>query len=358
MKTLHRLILQDAASMSELQDGAAQLAVTSPPYPMIAMWDAHFSDASPEVAAALDREDGPAAFAAMHAVLDPVWRETVRALAPGGIACVNIGDAVRTIGGRFSLYPNHARILSRFMELGMSPLPAILWRKQTNAPNKFMGSGMLSPGAYVTLEHEFILIFRKGEKREFPGQEAESRRESAYFWEERNTWFSDVWTDLKGRTQGTQGRAARKRSAAFPFELAYRLIAMFSIAGDTVIDPFCGTGTTLSAAMALGRNSVGFEVDASIAAEFREFALGTPAVAEDRLCKRLEDHLAFVADRIEKTGKPLKHFNEPCGFPVVTRQETALRLHRPTRVTETGPLCFEAEHEASVPPPSQQGLFP
>ncbi|MFW6335242.1 MAG: DNA methyltransferase, partial [Desulfosalsimonas sp.] len=111
--------------------------------------------------------------------------------------CVNIGDAVRKLGDSFSLYPNHSEIIRAFLSRGLTPLPAIIWRKQTNAPNKFMGSGMLPAGAYVTLEHEYVLIFRKGAKRQFatPAQKL-NRKKSAIFWEERNQWYSDVWFDL------------------------------------------------------------------------------------------------------------------------------------------------------------------
>src|SRR4029079_11532235 len=116
--------------------------------------------------------------------------------------CIDVGDATRTVGGRFRCYPNAARITSTVMRLAFDPLPAIVWRKPTNAPNKFMGSGMLPPGAYVTYEHEHVLIFRKGSKRAFASAaEKAARHRSAYFWEERNVWFSDVWTDLVGARQ-------------------------------------------------------------------------------------------------------------------------------------------------------------
>ena len=183
-------------------------------------------------------------------------------LKEGGIACINIGDATRTINNDFALYPNHARILSHMLKIGFSALPAIIWRKQTNAPNKFMGSGMFPPGAYVTLEHEYILILRKGSKMSFKTEaEKIKRRESAFFWEERNSWFSDVWMDLKGTSQKLNDKRIRFRSAAFPFELPYRLINMFSVKGGIVLDPFLGTGTTMLAAMSSARNSVGFELD-------------------------------------------------------------------------------------------------
>jgi DNA modification methylase len=199
VKTTHKIIFGNAADMHEIQNKSVDLVVTSPPYPMIAMWDEIFSKQNPAIGDALKKEDGKTAFELMHQELDKVWNEVYRVLKAGGFACINIGDATRTIGGEFKLYPNHARILSRCLELGFSPLPEILWRKQINAPNKFMGSGMWPAGAYVTLEHEFILILRKGGKRQFNTLEEKlCRRESSYFYEERNTWFSDVWQDLQG----------------------------------------------------------------------------------------------------------------------------------------------------------------
>jgi DNA modification methylase len=200
--TRHQFFLEDARTMSAVEDQSVHLVITSPPYPMIEMWGDHFSASNVAIGEALSRLDADQAFELMHQELDVIWRELHRVLAPGGIACINIGDATRTIQGCFRLYANHARIIQMFQSIGFSQLPTILWRKTTNAPNKFMGSGMFPPGAYVTLEHEYILIFRKGAKREFPTDAQKSvRRESAYFWEERNQWFSDVWTGLPGTMQ-------------------------------------------------------------------------------------------------------------------------------------------------------------
>ena len=295
----------------------------------------------PALRKALERGDGWAAFERMHRVLDPVWEEVHRVLMPGGIACINIGDAVRSVRGSFALYPNHARVLNRLVAIGFSPLPAILWRKPTNSPTKFMGSGMLPPGAYVTLEHEYILIVRKGGKREFTNAaEKRLRRESALFWEERNAWFSDVWMELRGARQALGDKAARQRSGAFPFELAYRLISMFSVKGDTVLDPFLGTGTTLMAAAAAGRNGIGFEIEP----EFKPAVFaGTPVLAQtanDRIRRRIADHLDFL-EQCRRTGRALKHVNRPYGFPVVTRQESDLLLNPVTSVARREPDGFE-----------------
>ena len=120
--------------------------------------------------------NGRVAFALMHELLDAVWLECNRVVKPGGIACVNIGDATRTLDGDFQLYSNHSRILSSFLGQGFAALPDILWRKQTNAPNKFMGSGMLPVGAYVTYEHEYILVLRKGRRRTFTTAAEKAKR--------------------------------------------------------------------------------------------------------------------------------------------------------------------------------------
>ena len=156
---------------------------------------------------------------------------------------MKVTDATRTLDGEFKLYPNHSRIIQHFINNGFSNMPNIIWRKQTNAPNKFMGSGMLPAGAYVTLEHEWVLIFRKGLKRSFKSEnEKLKRKQSSFFWEERNIWFSDMW-DLKGTRQNIAHKNSRERSAAYPFEIPFRLINMFSLKGDTILDPFLGTGT-------------------------------------------------------------------------------------------------------------------
>ena len=295
MRTRHEIIFRNSADMQELPSESADLVITSPPYPMIEMWDKVFSDQNIKIDDALKSNQGPLAFELMHQRLDPVWNEVYRVLKQGGIACINIGDATRTLGGHFALYTNHSRIHAYMQQLGFSALPAILWRKPTNAPTKFMGSGMMPPGAYVTLEHEYVLILRKGNKREFKTEsDKQLRRESAYFWEERNLWFSDVWMDLKGTSQNLIDDSLRERSAAFPFELPYRIISMFSVKGDTVLDPFLGIGTSMYASIAAGRNSIGYEIDANFAAVISSHIQGIVDFSNCRIRKRLEAHVAFV----------------------------------------------------------------
>lgn len=242
-------------------------------------------------------------------------------------------------------------MLFRSLAIGFNPLPAVVWRKQTNAPNKFMGSGMLPARAYVTLEHEFVLVARKGDKRGFSSAGGKQRRhESAYFWEERNQWFSDVWFDLKGSRQKLS-KSERHRSGAFPVELAYRLICMYALHGDTVLDPFLGTGSTMIAAMAGGRHSIGVEIDGSLGPAIQAGIDEMIPWADERIHQRLEAHRAFVAER-EKTHGLLRHRNVHYGFPVVTGQERRLRLHRPVAVRRLAQDVFGVDYVAENPQPT------
>ena len=341
METEHVVGVADARDLSQIADESIDLVLTSPPYPMIGMWDESFAELDPALSAGdLSPEER---FRRMHGILDGVWRECYRVLRPGRMACINIGDATRTVGENFRLYTNQARITAGCEALGFQSLPPILWWKPTNAPNKFMGSGMLPGGAYVTQEHEYILLLRKGDKARFTGAEARRRRRSAYFWEERNSWFSDIW-DLRGIRQKLPARKTRERSGAFPFELAFRLIAMFSLYEDTVLDPFLGTGTTAAAALAAGRNSVGVERDPALFPTIRETLLavggaaggsgngGASEEARERQAERLRSHRAFVAAR-EAEGRELQYRNGPHDLPVMTRQERELEIHGPAEVS-------------------------
>jgi len=344
MQTEQQVLFGDSAAMPGIPSRSVHLAVTSPPYPIIEMWDAVFCSRA-EAKMALRQGKGMQAFECMHRELDRVWQELHRVLVPGGIACINIGDATRTLDGEFAIYPNHSRILSAMLALGFTNLPNIIWRKQTNAPNKFMGSGMMPPGAYVTLEHEYILVFRKGGKRLFNAPEDKTnRRQSAFFWEERNQWFSDVWMDLKGTRQNTGDKKLRRRSGAYPFELAYRLISMFSVMGDTVLDPFLGTGTTLWAAAVAGRNGTGCELDEAFAAMISESCRQAVPQGRQRIAERLDAHLQFVRER-QENGKPIKYTNQVYGFPVITRQETELMLPLPVSVEESAENRWQVKYD-------------
>lgn len=139
----HRLIAADSRKLKTIEDESVQLVVTSPPYPMIEMWDQSFGEMDPSIRADLEDGSGMSAFEKMHAILVDVWRECDRVLEKNGFVCINIGDATRTLNGQFQLYSNHTAVVNCFLSMGYSVLPDILWRKPSNAPNKFMGSAVL-----------------------------------------------------------------------------------------------------------------------------------------------------------------------------------------------------------------------
>ncbi len=343
METQHRVVNGDSRDLDQINDDSVELVVTSPPYPMIEMWDELFTNLNPEVGDALDAGDGQTAFERMHEELNRVWDEVNRVLVDGGIACINIGDATRKVDGSFRVYQNHSRIIDAFGDRGFEPLPELLWRKPVNSAAKFMGSGMLPPNAYVTLEHEYILIFRNGEKqRKFePG--SERRYNSSYFWEERNQWFSDVWMDIKGELQSLGQDELRSRSAAYPFEIPYRLINMYSVYGDTVLDPFWGTGTTSLAAMTAGRNSVGYELEREFTKVFQDRVGDAPNFSRNVIRRRLDDHRDFVEEKHE-AGDDFKYDAENYDFPVTTKQEKPMLFYSVKSVEKTAD-GYRAIHE-------------
>jgi modification methylase len=244
------LLHGDARRLESVLEASVELVVTSPPYPMIPQWDAQF------------RELGAPEYAAMLALLQEAWRACYRVLVPGGLLAIVIGDALRRGDDGFRLYPNHAATLLDAERIGFRPLPYVLWKKPTNRPNAYLGSGFLPPNAYVTLDCEYVLLLRKGGLRRFPPHDPR-RSASRFSRAERDLWFSQVWADLRGARQ----RGPAGRTGAFPAALAERLVRMFSVVGDTVLDPFAGTGTTVWAAAELGRPAIGVELDPRTYAE-------------------------------------------------------------------------------------------
>ena len=272
MQTEHRIVIGNSQRMPELADSSVDLMVTSPPYPMIKMWDTLFAKIDPKIAQSWQElkehsreETATKLYELMHENLARVWREAHRVLVEGGMACINIGDATRTVNSRFRLFANHSKIIEHCERIGFTTLPYLLWKKPTTKPRykgkgAFLGSGFLPPNAYVTLDCEFILIFRKGKLRKFAPHEPR-RYDSAFQKKDRDEWFSQIWT-VAG-TRQTENQMAR-RTAAFPEEIASRLIRMFSLKGDTVLDPFLGSGTTTITAMKNERNSIGYETDSHL----------------------------------------------------------------------------------------------
>jgi len=334
VQTDHRVFVGDSRSLSAVPTSSVELVITSPPYPMVELWDDLFTELSPSVGDALSAGNGQVACEQMHAELDRVWDEVSRILVDGGIACINIGDATRSIDNSFQLFANHARIIQAFKSRDFTVLPDILWRKPTNRGTKFMGSGMVPPNAYVSHEHEYILIFRNGRVTRSFEPNASDRYQAAYFWEERNRWFSDIWTDIRGATQVGDDADARERTGAYPFEIPYRLIHMYSIYGDTVVDPFWGTGTTTLAAMVSGRNSIGSELRESYVDRFSDRIESVVELSETVARDRLVAHKEFVAQQRAESETPA-YEAENYETQVVTKQERGMQLYTISDVAET-----------------------
>ena len=347
METVHKIFFKNSSRMKEVESDSIDLIVTSPPYPMIEMWDSSFSKLNEQIHVALQEGAGLKAFNLMHAELEKIWREVIRVVKPGGIVCINIGDATRNIKDIFQLFPNHVKVTTFFQNNEFIVLPSILWRKPTNSPNKFLGSGMLPTNAYVSLEHEHILIFRKGAEKRILPKAFEHRYHSAYFWEERNKWFSDTWLDLTGTSQKITNRGGkneiRERSAAFPLKLPYRLINMFSIYGDTILDPFWGTGTTTIASMVSGRNSVGYEINPEFLEIFKSELKSLRFTAQSINTKRIKDHIEFIK-KYTKKGKDPKYLSNFYNFSVITKQEIEFLLYSIDKIRENNNNSYTILH--------------
>ena len=323
MSTFHKIINANSQNLSEIKTNSVDLVVTSPPYPMIQMWDEQFISMNKDIGIELEADNGRKAFGLMNKELEKVYKELIRVTKKNRFIVINMGDATRTIGGDFQLYSTHSKIIEYFTSKGLHLLPTIFWKKPTNTPNKFMGSGTLPAGAYVTLENEHILIFRNGSKRNFDSPEEKlNRQKSSYFWEERNVWFSDTWRIL-GAKQATANKEIRKRSAAYPIEIAYRLIQMFSVKGDTVLDPFGGLGTTSVSALSSERNSIVVEIEKSFIPTITSTIMDSKNIMNNFIEKRLSNHVDFISN----WKNTPKHTNAMHGFGVVTSPESKIELN-------------------------------
>lgn len=294
MLTNHKIIIGNSNQMYEVADLSIDLVITSPPYPMIKMWDAQFFSLNPQIKKLWDtllftrkEQTLQKIYRLMHDLLNRTWREVFRVIKEGGILCINIGDATRKINGSFRLFSNHSKIIEYCEKIGFTTLPYILWKKPTSKPqyrgkNVFLGSGFLPPNAYITIDCEFILLFRKGKLRKFPPHD-KLRYDSVFTKDQRNQWFSQIWT-IKGAKQKTS--KLNRKIASFPDEIVNRLIRMFSIKNDIILDPFLGSGTTTKIAIKNKRNSIGYEIDEKIIPIIKEQFLEKEKLYKLQILKR------------------------------------------------------------------------
>ena len=246
-RTVHRLIKGDARELPFIPDETVHLVVTSPPY-----WNLKRYNEHPEQLGHIQE------YEAFLSELKKVWEHIFRVLVPGGrLVCV-VGDVCvsRREYGRHLVFPLHSDICVMCRRIGFDNLNPIIWHKISNASyevsngSKFLGKPY-EPNAIIKNDIEFILMQRKpgGYRKPTEGQRQTSKIEKQEF----DKWFQQIWT--------IPGASTRKHPAPFPLELATRLVRMFSFTGDTVLDPFCGTGTTMVASLQNQRNSIGVEID-------------------------------------------------------------------------------------------------
>lgn len=248
--TRHLIYIADARQMPELSDASVQLVVTSPPY-----WSIKDYGHIGQIGYGQDYE---AYLEAMREVLSGCYRT----LCPGCRMAVNVGDQFLRASehGRYRVLPLGADLTAKGQEVGFDFMGSIIWRKVTTTKpsggGQWMGSVYFPRDGQITYEHEYILIFRKPGKAPRPSEAARER--SRLTKEQRSQWFRGVWTDLPAERQNGHG-------AMFPVELPRRLIKMYSFWGETVLDPFLGSGTTCLAAGLEGRSCIGYEINRDFA---------------------------------------------------------------------------------------------
>jgi len=240
-----KVIIGDSRNMKELSDNSVDLIITSPPY-----W--HLKDYGVKNQIGYGQT--------LHEYLKDlyrVWKESFRVLKEGRRLCINIGDqfARSIVYGRYKIIPLHSEIIAQCEDVGFDYMGAIIWQKKTTMKTSgganVMGSYPYPPNGMIEIDYEYILIFKKPGKSP---QVDKNRKESSILnKEEWKEYFNGHWY-FKGEKQS-------EHEAMFPEELPYRLIRMFSFVGDTVLDPFLGSGTTLKVALSLGRNAVGYEIN-------------------------------------------------------------------------------------------------
>ena len=247
MKTYQRLINGDARDLSFLEDESIHLVVTSPPY-----WNLKRYNDNPDQLGHIND------YELFLSELEKVWKEVFRVLVPGGrLVCV-VGDVCvsRRKFGRHLVFPLHADICVLCRKIGFDNLNPIIWHKISNASfevengAKFLGKPY-EPNAIIKNDIEFILMQRKPGGYRKPTEE--QRKLSKIDKKDFGSWFQQIWN--------ITGASTRNHPAPFPLELASRLVRMFSFYGDTILDPFCGAGTTMIAALRYGRNGIGIEIE-------------------------------------------------------------------------------------------------
>ncbi len=245
MNNWAKIIIGDSRKMIEVEDNSIDLVVTSPPY-----W--HIKDYGVKGQIGYGQS--------LHEYLKDlyrVWKECYRILKPGRRLCINIGDqfARSIIYGRYKVIPLHAEFIAQCEDIGFDYMGSIIWQKKTTMNTtggaNVMGSYPYPPNGMIEIDYEFILIFKKPGKSERVSKEIKEK--SKLTKEEWKEYFYGHWY--------FGGARQIEHEAMFPEELPKRLIKMYTFVGDTVLDPFLGSGTTIRAAIDLNRNAIGYEIN-------------------------------------------------------------------------------------------------
>ncbi|MFD1634639.1 DNA-methyltransferase [Haloplanus ruber] len=247
----HELYQGDARDLSMLDEESVELVVTSPPYFNIKDYE-NGTGGEDQLGDLSDYEQ-------FNEQIDQVWKQCYEKLVPGGRMCVVVGDVLRSRSehGRHRVLPLHATIQEHCIDIGFDNLAPVIWYKIGNASLEAGGNARFlgkpyEPGAVIKNDIEYILLFRKPGGYRSPS--VEEKILSTIEADRHQKMFRQLWDDIKGEKQ-------RDHPAPFPTELAERLVRMFSFVGDTVVDPFAGTGSTAVAASRCGRNSVSVELE-------------------------------------------------------------------------------------------------
>lgn len=275
--TEHRIIFGDSRSLNQIEDKSVQLIITSPPY-----WQ--LKDYGTE-----DQIGFNDSYEEYINNLNVVWMECDRVLSDGCRMCVNIGDQFcRSVYyGRYKVVPIRTEII-RFCEtLGMDYMGAVIWQKitttHTTGGGAVMGSFPYPRNGILKMDYEFILLFKKLGNAPKPTKEQKEQSEMTK--EEWGQYFSSHWNFNGVKQTG--------HIAMFPEELPKRLIKMFSFVGETVFDPFAGSGTTSLAAKNLGRNSIGYEINREFEPVIRQ-KLGADQITMDGATVTFEEDAAGI----------------------------------------------------------------
>ena len=245
-KTKHKIVIGDSRQMLGVPDKSVQLVITSPPY-----WQLKDYGTDNQIGYNDSYEE-------YINNLNLVWKESYRVLDNGCRLCVNIGDqfARSVYYGRYKVIPIRTEIIKFCESVGFDYMGAIIWQKKTTSNTtggaSLMGSYPTPRNGIISIDYEFILIFKKLGTPKRPSKEVKELSKMTK--EEWKTYFAGHWNFGGAKQDG--------HIAVFPEELPKRLIKMFAFVGDTILDPFLGSGTTSLAAKNLGRNSIGYEINA------------------------------------------------------------------------------------------------